>query len=119
MPRESIYVEPVAGGYVRDANKIAYAPTAVTKANILLLQPLGSYIYNPEMGNPLLEFNRLPTKSEVVNGIGYCLNPLVANGDVVNVTVQSYAINVFSKATVTIALLLPTGETAEISWKQR
>ena len=118
MPRESIYVEPVTGGYIREVNRIAYAPTAVTKANILLKQPLGAYIYNPEIGNPLLDMNRLPTKTEVVNGIGSCLQPLIANGDIVKATVETYKINAFSKASVTILIVLPTGETANITWKQ-
>lgn len=115
----SIYVEPTTGGYQRQENSIAYAPSAVTKANMLLLQPVGSYIYDITMGNPLIEMNKLPTKTETVAGISACLLPLTQSGDIVSVTVTSYRITVFGKAAITIQLVLPSGENAEITWTQK
>jgi len=112
----SLYVNPTTGGYVRVGNKLQYAPSAVVKANMLLLQPVGSNLYYPNLGNPLLTVQGTLSKNQVVNGINACLAPLISSGDIVNVTIISYTLSSFNKPQVKLEILLPSGEKPELSW---
>lgn len=112
------YVNPEIGGYEIVGNQLLNVPSAIVKANMLLKQQIGADIYNPNNGNPLLTLDRLPTRKEVVNGIGYCLQPLTNSGELVSVKIATYSVNVFNRANILIEITLPSGNTANITWKQ-
>lgn len=79
----SLYVDPVTGGYLSNNNRLIQYSSAINKANCLLLQPIGSNIYNMKQGNPLINKTRRSSLSEITADINSCLQPLLSSGDIV------------------------------------
>lgn len=115
---KSIYVNPQTGGYERVDNRLEYVQSGVNACNMLLMQPVGSYLYDKEIGNPLLSYQRLPTRQEVVNGIAYCLTPLLNTSQIISATVVSYQVTALGKAKIVIDIVLPNGDKTPLIWKQ-
>lgn len=115
----STYINPQLHGYEVIHNQLAQTNSAITKANILLLMPVGSYIYDINKGNPLINIKERLTVTEITNGISQCLSPLITAGDILNVVVQQVRLSAFQRIIVAIKITLPNGEDAILNWNQK
>lgn len=112
-----LYINPVTGGYEEIDGKITLVQTAINKANVLLSQPIGSYIYAPEQGNPLLDIQGIISLQEIKDGITTCLESLVQNGDITTVDIINWQYDeVTQRYTINIKLTLPSGEQPLLTW---
>lgn len=87
----SYYINPKTGDFEIVANKAVTSSDIIYKANKLLKQRIGLDIYNPNLGNPILnkkqgEFNR----DEIINDLNFALSPLLTTGQLDSFTLNSY-----------------------------
>jgi len=113
----STYLNPKTDGYDLVDNEYLETQSAISKANVLLLMPIGSYIYNMKMGNPLLNKKGLLNKSEIENDINYALQPLLDSGDITAVSILEISITPTKKNIIKIQITLPTGKEI-IDWSR-
>lgn len=116
---QDIYVEPLSGGYILQNNKIVYVDTVVNKINMLLSMRIGSYLYAPTNGNPLLDIDGPLSLTDISDGITTCLQPLIQSQQITNVVIQSVSPNriLTNKYIINIAVTLPNGNQPLIIWK--
>ena len=115
----SLYVDPVTGGYSVINNTMAHVHPSIVKVSNLLCQARGKYIYNIQSGNPLINNPDDFTQNEIINAINICLTPLVNSGDLINFTVINITAStvIRKRYTISIELLLPNGQTHILNWK--
>ncbi len=114
-----IYIDPQSGGYTLQDNKVVYVYTTINKVNILLSIPLGSYIYEPNVGNALLNKTGLVSSSEITEDVTNCLQPLLQNGELTSVSILSYILDpITQRYSLNLLLTLPNGSTPLITWIQ-
>lgn len=112
-----IYIDPITGGYELINNKFTYVETAVNKANVLLTMKLNSYLYAPQDGNSLLNEQGIMPITNISKGINACLQPLITNGDITNVTILSWEYSTITQRyKINLLLNLPNGESPLITW---
>jgi len=113
-----IYIDPTIGGYDTLDNRLAYVDVAINKVNVLLSMPIGSYIYAPTNGNPLLNEKGLIPSSQIVNDINTCLQPLIQSGELVNINVisQEISLGITQRYSIPIDITLPNGTINRITW---
>ena len=113
-----IYIDPVSGGYIKADNKIEYVNAIVNKVNVLLSMPVGSYIYAPTQGNPLLNLQGLIPISEIKNGILTCLSPLLTSGEISFLNFIDLEITPTFRYIIKLLLVLPNGEQPLVTWRK-
>lgn len=118
MVNNNLYVSPQTGGYIFVDGALATISTGINQLNFSLAQPLGSYIYNKDMGNPLLNIRGIATASQIRQAISYVASPIIASGNLISVTVMEYSLSITRKNRITIKAVCPiTGEN-EITWSK-
>jgi len=115
----SLYVNPESGGYELVDGALLQEHPSVIKANMLLLQPIGTYVYDTTMGNPLVNYQGNLTKANIINGLTTCLTPLLKTNDLVNFSVTKLELTLTKKWKAYITALLPDGNIAVLNWKQK
>ena len=111
--KTSLYVDPISKGYLLNNSKLIQYPSAINKANCLLLQPIGSNIYAMSEGNPLLNSPNRLSLSQITSGINLCLQPLITNGDILSLNITK--IEYTYKPKIFIDLTLPNGTIESIN----
>lgn len=114
----SILVNGDTGGYELINSKLVIAQSAITKCNILLSQPVGGYIYNLKMGNPLITTKNLLTQNEIINGLNYALQPVLNSGEISAFTILKMIITPTQRTKIYLSIDLPSGESQILIWEQ-
>ena len=115
---DSLYIEPETGGYITKDNKIVSLDSIISKINTLLLQPLGSNIYDLKSGNPLIDQQGIITPNDLAVGINKCLNPLMVSGDILSVVILSYSVDrITRRYTVNINATISNGTNVKLTWR--
>ncbi len=116
---QDIYVDPQTGGYILMSNKLTYVDTVINKINILLDMRIGSYLYAPTDGNPLLDMEGPLSLTDVSQAITTCLHPLIQSQEITNVLILNLQGNkiLSNKYIINMAVTLPNGNQPLISWK--
>ena len=113
---DSLYLEPLTGGYVTVDNQLINVNSTISKVNILLKQPIGSNIYDLKNGNPLLNATGLLSASQITNGLLFCLQPLITTAEIKTFTIVSFSYTVLKKLKVNLSIILPNGLDIPLSW---
>lgn len=117
MIRKSLYVDPQTGGYTNINGNLNQVNATINKINTLLSMSVGSNIYAINEGNPLIGRTELVSLSEAANAISKCLQPLISNGEISVLTVQSFSISPTFRYKIALLIELPNGQTEIINWK--
>lgn len=84
----SIYIRSQTGDYVLQNGYPLNAPALLTKMYFLLATPKGSYLYDPAMGNSLLNDNPPFSNEQIIQGINNALKILNDNKEILGLDIK-------------------------------
>ena len=101
----SLYIDPVTGGYLVKDSKLVYVDSVVNKVNYLIKE------------NQALGIKPSPTNINTL--VANMLNPLIQSSDIVNFSVLNYSVSVLGKWTINISVIINSKKAIQFSWEPK
>lgn len=112
----SLYIDPLTGGYIIVDNDIVKANSTISKINVLLKQRIDKNIYALDEGNPILSATGILSNTEIINGINYCLKSLISDGEITSLNIDKFKYSNTGKLTIDMTVILHNGLNVPLQW---